>query len=146
MACKKTSEKCVVNDDLTAVLDAVQSADVVVLASPIYFGELTGQMKSFIDRTYSYLTPEFMQPDKKRSRLTPGKQLVFVLTQGQPDEKFFAEIFPRYSMFLKGYGFSQMHLIRACGVREPDAASKRQDVLKQVDEIAAKITDGGKST
>lgn len=139
MACKKSSDKCVLKDDLTDVLDAVQSADVLVMASPVYFGDLTGQMKTFFDRTYAYFTPDYLQPDKKRSRLAEGKKLVFVLTQGMPDEKYFADVFPRYSMFLKLYGFGEMHLIRACGLGNSDDASKRQDLLKLADETAAKV-------
>ncbi len=143
MACKKSSDKCVLKDDLTDVLDAVRNADVLVMASPIYYGDLTAQMKAFFDRTYAYFTPEYLQPDKKRSRLADGKKCVMVLPQGMPDEKYFADVFPRYSMFLKMYGFGDLHLIRACGLRNPDDASKRQDVLKLVDEIAAKVMAGG---
>lgn len=146
MACKKSSDTCVLKDDLTEVLAAVKIADVLVMASPVYYGDVTAQMKAFFDRTYSYFTPDYLQPDKKRSRLAEGKKLVFVLTQGQPDEKYFADVFPRYNMFLKMYGFGEMHLIRACGVRNPDDASKRQDVLKLADEIAARIMEGGKQS
>jgi multimeric flavodoxin WrbA len=89
MACKKSSDKCVLKDDLAEVLDAVQGADVLVMASPVYYGDVTAQMKAFFDRTYSYFTPDYLQPDKKRSRLAGGKKFVFVLTQGQPDEKYF---------------------------------------------------------
>ena len=67
------------NDDLTAVLEAVKEADAVVLATPNYFGEVSGQFKSFFDRTYSYLNPD------RTSRLQPGKSSVFVLAQGQAD-------------------------------------------------------------
>ncbi len=142
MACKKSSEKCVLKDDLAEVLDAVLTADAVVLASPVYYGDLTAQMKAFFDRTYSFFTPDYLQPNKKWSRLPEGKKFVFVLTQGMPDEKYFADVFPRYSMFLKMYGVDEMHLIRACGLRNLDDAGKRPDVLKQADEIAAKIMGG----
>jgi multimeric flavodoxin WrbA len=125
------------------VLDAVQSADVLVMASPVYYGDLTAQMKAFFDRTYAFYTPDYLQPNKKWSRLAEGKKLVFVLTQGATDEKYFADVFPRYSMFMKMYGFGEMHLIRACGLRNPDDVSKCQDVLKQADELAAKVMAGG---
>jgi len=44
MACKTTADKCVVQDDLSAVLEDVRSADVVFFSSPVYFGELTSQV------------------------------------------------------------------------------------------------------
>lgn len=139
MACKKGAETCVLKDDLAAVLQAAAAADVLVLASPIYYGDVTGQMKSFFDRTYCFFTPDYLQPGKKWSRLAEGKKCVMVLTQGQPDEKYFADVFPRYSMFLKMYGIGEPHLLRACGLRSVDDARARQDILSQADNLAAKI-------
>ena len=60
--CKTKSEACILEDDLAEVLAAIKEADLLVLASPVYFGEITGQMKLFFDRTYSYLQPGFQQP------------------------------------------------------------------------------------
>ena len=59
MACKTKLDRCILEDDLTRVLDAVREADVLLLASPVYYGDLSSQMKSFIDRTYSYFVPDF---------------------------------------------------------------------------------------
>lgn len=36
------------------VIDKMKDADVIVLASPVYFYSMTGQMKSLIDRTYNH--------------------------------------------------------------------------------------------
>lgn len=41
---------CVLKDELTPVLDRIFEADAVFLGSPIYFGDMTGQMVSFIER------------------------------------------------------------------------------------------------
>ena len=48
-ACFRTG-KCVQNDDMDAVLEKADEADVLVLASPTYFLTMSGQMKIFIDR------------------------------------------------------------------------------------------------
>lgn len=98
MACKTIREDCVLNDGLTSVLKDVSRTDILVLASPIYFGGVSAQMKAFIDRTYSFLTPHFYR-NKKHSRLDPGKKLVFILSQGQKEESKFQDIFPRYDIF-----------------------------------------------
>lgn len=42
--------KCSQNDDMAEILDKMQAADVIVLATPIYFYSVSGQMKTFIDR------------------------------------------------------------------------------------------------
>lgn len=45
--------KCVQNDDMTAVLKSLDQADLVVFASPIYWFDITGQLKCAIDRMYA---------------------------------------------------------------------------------------------
>ena len=42
--------KCVQKDDMKALLDKMVDADVVVLATPVYFYTMDGQLKTFIDR------------------------------------------------------------------------------------------------
>ena len=53
MACKlkgKASNICRFKDALTPVLEDIAHADGLVLGSPIYFGEVTGQMRAFLER------------------------------------------------------------------------------------------------
>jgi multimeric flavodoxin WrbA len=136
MACKIKLDQCVLEDDLTEVLEAVRETDILVLASPVYYGEVSSQMKSFIDRTYSYFVPDF-HTNPKPCRLEPGKKLVFVLTQGHPDESRFTDIFPRYDYFFtERYGFSETHLIRVCGVRNAGEIEDRQDAFRLAEKTA----------
>jgi multimeric flavodoxin WrbA len=137
MACKTKLEKCVLQDDLAEVLEAVQQADVLVMASPVYYGDISSQLKGFIDRTFSYLKPDFMT-NPNPVRFAPGKKLVFALTQGQPEDAF-SDIFPRYDFFFKWYGYSESHLIRACGVVGEGEIEARQDILALAEETAAKV-------
>ncbi len=132
MACKDKSEICVIKDDLTEVLSEVKSADVVVLASPIFFGDVSGQMKCFIDRTYSYLTLDY------KSRLAPGKKVVMILSQGDADKKHFADVFCRYNEFFKWNGFNESHLIRAFYDNEKKS-TPLDEPYRQAEEIAAKL-------
>lgn len=53
MACKvkgKASNICKFKDALTPVLEEIAQADGLVLGSPIYFGDVTGQMRTFLER------------------------------------------------------------------------------------------------
>jgi multimeric flavodoxin WrbA len=138
MSCKKTSEVCVLKDDLSEVLEAVREADVIVLASPVYFADVTGQMKLFIDRTYCYLTPDF-HSNPQRSRLLPGKTVVFIQTQGLADATVFADVFPRYREVMKFIGINEAYLLRGWGLSKRDDVHKHNDVLKQAEELAVQI-------
>lgn len=137
-ACKKGREECVLNDDLTAVLAAVQAADLVLLATPVYYGDITAQLKGFIDRTFSYLVPNYLTVPQP-SRLTP-KKLVFVLTQGHPDEALFADVYPRYEQLLKWMGFNEISLIRACGIGPSSGNDQAPETaLRQAEAVARQL-------
>ena len=136
--CLTDAEKCIINDDLQEVLEAVRESDVLVLASGVYYGELTSQTKGFIDRTYSFNVPDFIT-NPNPSRLESGKSLVMILAQGHPDENMFRDIFTRYNYFFEKKGFNENYLIRACGVLNNRDIDSRKDILKQADDIAKDI-------
>jgi multimeric flavodoxin WrbA len=136
MACKTGSEICVVNDDLAQVLDAVSQADVLIMASPIYFGEVTGQMKSAIDRMYSFLGPDYLT-NPNPGRLAPGKKCVFVLTQGNPDKNAF-DVFAKYERFFTRFGFD-VTVFRGLGLRAKTDSAENAEVMKQAEELAKKL-------
>jgi multimeric flavodoxin WrbA len=141
MTCKTKLDRCVLKDDLTQVLDAIRDAQVLVMASPIYYGEVSSQLKAFIDRTFSYLVPDFAT-NPHPSRLTPGKRLVMILAQGDPGEQQYDDVFPRYESFFRWYGFDDNHLLRACGVLGPGEVEGRQDVINGAEDLARRIVAG----
>ena len=61
LACQQTG-KCVIKDDVTKIMDKVINSDIVVWATPIYYYEMSGQMKVLIDR----LNPMFSMDYKFR--------------------------------------------------------------------------------
>ena len=138
MACKTKSDKCVLQDDLTPVLESVRQGDVLVMASPVYLWDVTSLLRGFIERTYSYFVPDFAT-NPNPSRLKPGKKLVFIQTQGQPGENMFADLFSRIEPIFKRYGFTDNRLIRGLGVRKLGEVGSREEVMKGVEEIARKI-------
>lgn len=46
-----TTHKCVQNDDMEEILEKMVNADVIVMATPVYFYTMDAQMKTLIDRT-----------------------------------------------------------------------------------------------
>ena len=49
LSCQHTGV-CVIKDDVPAIMEKVLKADVVCWATPIYYYEMSGQMKTLIDR------------------------------------------------------------------------------------------------
>ncbi|GIM28321.1 flavodoxin family protein [Clostridium polyendosporum] len=54
--CKRNNGNCVYKDDMAEVLEKMIAADVIVMATPVYFYTMDGQMKTLIDRTVARYT------------------------------------------------------------------------------------------
>lgn len=137
-SCKEKSEICILKDDLTPVLEAVKEADIIIMATPVYWGDISAQLKTFIDRTYSYLVPDFMEKEVKH-RLPQGKKLVFIQSQGGPQEMY-TEVFDRYNSFFTLLNFfDETHVLRGADLNELDALKSRDDLMQSALEIANKL-------
>ena len=74
MGCQKLG-RCVIKDDVNDIMAKVLEADVVVWATPIYYYEMSGQMKTLIDRMNSMYPLEYKFRD------------VYLLTTAAEDEE-----------------------------------------------------------
>lgn len=142
-ACRKgEGMPCVLQDDLTPVLADIADADLLVMTSPVYFGGISAQLKTFFDRTRAFLRPDF-KTATVTGQLAPGKQVVFFLVQADTDPEHYGYIAPNYEKFLKWYNYEQAHTVRVCGVRERSEINDRQDVFKQIDDLSRTLFAGG---
>jgi multimeric flavodoxin WrbA len=141
MGCKTTSDKCVLKDDLAGVLESLKSADIIVMAMPVYCSDIPGQVKCFVDRTYSYMPPGYMQGAP--SRVPAGKKLVFIITQGAPVDELFAEVPKKYQDFFKrSMALEETYLIRGVGVGGGGAVGVPDSLLAKAEELARQIVKG----
>lgn len=61
--------RCGFRDGLTSILEKIETADVLIIGSPIYFGTVTGELRSFLERL---LFPYGTYTDPPRT-LFPGR-------------------------------------------------------------------------
>lgn len=54
--CKNSDGICAVKDDMAGILEKMHWADVIVMASPVYFYSIDAQMKTLIDRCVAQWT------------------------------------------------------------------------------------------
>ena len=144
LACKTGLDHCVQEDELQVVLEAINKADILVLATPVYLGDISGQLKLFIDRTFSFVSPKY-RDIPPASRLTGGRKLVFIQTQSQLSETRFADIFEKYRRIFHGIGFDASYLIRACGVSLPHEAGSRPDLQALAENTAKQVLEDAKN-
>jgi len=74
LACQKTG-RCSIKDDVNDIMAKVLKADVVVWATPIYYYEMSGQMKTLIDRMNAMYEQDYQFRD------------VYLLTTAAEDEE-----------------------------------------------------------
>jgi multimeric flavodoxin WrbA len=126
--CQTPDGKCVQKDDMAQLYDEIFSADAVVLGSPVFMLQVTGQTKIFIDRLFALLYLKDGQPGNFRNKIK-AKKVVTVYSQGQPDASVFASSFDLHEGVLSFLGFKVQERIVAGGMGTEDAARGNHDVL-----------------
>ena len=83
MACLTDKvEICIQRDDFAKLVPKIIAADLLIFASPIYFGHITGPLKTFIDRFYTFCMEDFKVKD------LPDKKFITIITSGAPANVF----------------------------------------------------------
>jgi multimeric flavodoxin WrbA len=86
-ACKirggKSYGRCAVKDDLKPILRKVEEADALIFGSPIYFGNVSGEMRSFLERL---VFPFFTYTDPPQSLFPKKIPTAFMYTMNITEE------------------------------------------------------------
>ncbi|MFA4860835.1 flavodoxin family protein [Methanoregula sp.] len=94
-ACKlkggKSYGKCAMKDDLTPVLDRIARADALILGSPFYFGTVTGEMRSFMERL---MFPYLMYTWPPASLFARKMSTAFIYTMNVSEEQMKEHQYP----------------------------------------------------
>ena len=120
MACQKLG-KCVINDDANEITLKMKEADVIVWATPVYYYEMSGQMKTLIDRANSlYATGKnFSETYVITTSADSSKGVVQTVLNGV---KGWVACFG--GLELKGY-------LEAGGLDNPNDIQNRKELLEQ---------------
>ncbi|MDD2716087.1 MAG: flavodoxin family protein [Candidatus Wallbacteria bacterium] len=131
--CKSETGKCPLKDDFTRIKDEIIQAGCLIIASPVYMGQITGPLKTFLDRFYIFVTADFQIRDLK------GKKFATVITCGAPADQF------RYvGDYLQHWFKDFFHLeslggIVAGNLGGPGIVSNKPDVMKEAQRIGGAI-------
>jgi multimeric flavodoxin WrbA len=125
LGCHKgdSAQGCVINDDMQKLYEAIESADVIVLGSPVYMGQMSGQAKIFTDRLFAQISPHF-SPYYKEKAVKKG--LVLVFTQGNPDSGKFQAYYDYTKNMFQMLEFDVKEVIVVTGTRSEPASEKKE--------------------
>lgn len=136
--CFETGE-CPIKDDMLTLYSKLLAADVVVLASPIFFYGLTAQAKAMIDRTQAFWARRYILKQE-----FPGghRQGIFLSTAATKGKHLF--VGARLATY---YFFDAIHVRYAAEilVREVDekgAILRRPEVLAEAEALGRRLGQG----
>ena len=120
MACRKPGGPgvCVQKDDMAKVGAAVAAADVVVFATPLYYSDMTSQLKATIDRFFS-----FGESMKK------PKDVYLLLACGGPDPKALTPVISVFEAMCAYLGWTIKGKVLASGCMDAGALAKTQHCM-----------------
>jgi multimeric flavodoxin WrbA len=131
--CKKGELRCVVNDDMQKLYDALEHAEVLVLGSPTFMGQMSAQAKIFTDRLFAEYHPRFSPQYKQRT----AKKLVLVFTQGNPDASMFQPYYDYTKKMFQVLEFDvDLHVVT--GMRN-GPAQQREDLHTAMKDVGASL-------
>jgi multimeric flavodoxin WrbA len=134
-------EYCLFDDDMKGIYNLLESCDVIVLGSPVYFDTVSAQTKLMIDRV-NCLMPYVKQPDGSFSferRLKKQKKGVFIAVAGADQE------FNTILATVKGFfNWANIEMVeRILYSHEDDAlggVKNNKELMNQAFDIGARIT------
>lgn len=105
--CTQSGGRCAIQDDMGEILDKMQAADVIVMASPVYFYSIAAQIKAVIDRSVA------------RWEKIPNKEFYYIMTAAEDSDTVMdctLECFRGFAACLEGA--KEMGVIEGKGVYE----------------------------
>ena len=118
--------KCVMEDDVTKIMDEFEAADIIVSVSPSYWADIPGQFKAFIDRC----TP-WCNTHEPHASLSSGKKGYSIALRTGPNMPECERVISSIEHF---YGHLE---IECCGKLGLPAVEFKENVEPRKQEIIA---------
>ena len=130
--CRETGT-CVTNDDMQLLHEEIQTSDAIIIGSPVYMWQVSGQTKLFMDRLVPFIKPDYT------TRLKGKKSLFMVFTQGNPDENLFKPYFEYLENLFSFLHYDVKGTLVAAGTRDENDILEQTDMLEKAREIGKKL-------
>jgi hypothetical protein len=134
--------RCVVQDDWQRVYPRIRAASHLVLASPIQFSGVSGDMKAMIDRAQCFWVEKY-RLKRPVSEVTSERRGLFLATCGGTDTRVFEWAKPTVKAFFASLGVRYWAELFEPSTDEPPPMSERADVLAKARELGRRMVSGG---
>ncbi len=125
--CTKHEGECVQKDDFAAIRDAIVAADVIVMASPVYYFGLNAQLKAVIDRFYA-INDKLMNASKRAALL---------LSMADDDMETASACLLNFKLMCGYLGWENAGHVIASAAHAPGEV--KEDALKEAKDLALSL-------
>jgi len=142
--CEKcsTTGQCILDDDLTPILEELKSAEGWVLASPIYYDGISGQMKTFFDRCRTFTKDP--QTQKLKPQMPGKKKGIVLVTYADRLRTEYAREAAKLAKYLGWMGdFGKVEILVEGGLGSRAAAAQRPDLLARAEKLGEELFGWG---
>jgi len=122
---------CRINDDMKDIRKYILESDIIVYATPVYWFNISGQLKLVIDRTFAFMDENY------NSRIA-GKKAVTIMTCGTENVKECEHIITMFKMIFDLQKLEYAGNIIATGC-SPGAVSIKNEFLEKSRELAKSL-------
>ena len=123
----REGNKCFQNDGMTDIYAKMANADMLVIASPVYFYGISAQLKNIIDRCHT--------PMRKKFNI---KNLALLLVAGSSKTCVFDAIIRQYELILDYFHFEDRGRVLVGGVNDRGSIADREE-LKEAYSLGANL-------
>ncbi len=113
----REDNKCFQDDGMDQIYDRLSKADVLVIASPVYFYGISAQLKCIIDRLHTPLRYTFNI-----------RRLALLLVAANREEGLFDPIISQYRSTMGFFGLSDAGIVTVDGVKDPGDIAGRPEL------------------
>ena len=132
--CYEASSKCVQNDDVDIIMNDLLKADIIIIASPSYWGDITGQLKVFFDRNTPYC-----DTNENRIEVPKGQSGVSIAIRAGQSEKENLHIIESIEHYFGHLGIKPISSLSITGVNTVDDLFGKKDKLSEAYELGKNI-------
>ncbi len=133
-ACQlKKVDFCSIDDKLTTLLPKIADADCIIVGTPVYMLQVSGDTKKFLDRLRPFLEPDLT------AKYLPGKKYITVTCSGAPAAAF-ENVTEYLNQLFRFFKMENAGNIIVGSVNEKDAIMGQPDILKQAEDIGRKLS------
>ena len=127
--------KCFIEDDMALLIEKIKNADGVIVSSPVYFGSITAQLKTMIDRCQPLWVEKYILKNITRGK----KKGAFLCISSYNNRKFFRNSKDVVNIFFKVFNIDFIGSVYFTGLESKNDANNKKFLLKRAFQCGKKL-------